>query len=191
MNRLLLQLAAMPTIVDVPPDADPKTNRFAVGQKLVADLTQGMLISFVEKERLASKYRNSPAERAIYVRLTSLVVELLTGYGNMDSSHLQKMAWINPILLSSCIQSKNEEIRLMVQKLVSRTSSYKDPPGKKHNEAAKQRSQHHHSGTGREAMASVPNNSANDAPDSIIEKNESDKHNGSDGETFTKEKLEV
>lgn len=130
MNRLLLQLAAMKDIVEAPPDADPKTNRFATGQKLVADLTQGMLIAFVEKERLASKYRNSFAEKAIYVRLTHLVNELLAGYGNMDPAHLQKMCWINPVLLSSCIQSKNEEIRLMVQKLVGRTSIPKDPPGK-------------------------------------------------------------
>lgn len=121
----------MKDIVEAPSDADPKTNRFATGQKLVMDLTQGMLISFVEKERLASKYRNSFVDKMIYVRLTALVNELLTGFGNMDSAHLQKMSWISPILLSSCIQSKNEEIRLMVQKLVGRTSATKDPPGKK------------------------------------------------------------
>jgi hypothetical protein len=130
MNRLLLQLASIREIVESPPEADPKTNRFATGQKLVSDLTQGMLIAFVEKERLASKYRSSFVEKAIYVRITSLVNELLAGYGNMDPGHLQKMYWINPVLLSSCIQSKNEEIRLMVQKLVGRTSIPKDPPGK-------------------------------------------------------------
>ena len=132
MNRLLLQLASIKEIVEAPADADPKSNRFATGQKLVSDLTQGMLIAFVEKERLASKYRNSIPEKTIYVRLTALVNELLAGYGNMDAGHLQKMFWINPVLLSSCIQSKNEEIRLMVQKLVSRTSAPKDPPGKQH-----------------------------------------------------------
>jgi hypothetical protein len=130
MNRLLLQLASIKEIVESPPEADPKINRFATGQKLVSDLTQGMLIAFVEKERLASKYRTSFVEKAVYVRITSLVNELLAGYGNMDPSHLQNMYWINPVLLSSCIQSKNEEIRLMVQKLVSRTSVPKDPPGK-------------------------------------------------------------
>jgi hypothetical protein len=130
MNRLLLQLASIKEIAESPPEADPKTNRFATGQKLASDLTQGMLIAFVEKERLASKFRNSYCEKAVYVRITALVNELLVGYGNMDPMHLQKMYWLNPVLLSSCIQSKNEEIRLMVQKLVSRTSIPKDPPGK-------------------------------------------------------------
>lgn len=136
MNRLLLQLASMKEIVEAAPDAESKSNRFATGQKLVADLTQGMLISFVEKERLSSKYRNSSVEKTIYVRLTALVNELLIGYGNMDSSHLQNMAWIGPILLNSCIQSKNEDIRLMVQKLVARTSAVKESPVKKNGDAA-------------------------------------------------------
>jgi hypothetical protein len=155
MNRLLLQLASMKEIVEAPADADPKTNRFATGQKLVADLTQGMLIAFVEKERLASKYRNSAVEKAIYVRITALVNELLAGYGNMDAAHLQKMFWINPVLLSSCIQSKNEEIRLMVQKLVNRTSLPKDPPGK---------------------QPAVPPMQVEDPPGSISKMNSSDQH---------------
>lgn len=169
----------MSDIVEAPADADPKTNRFATGQKLVADLTQGMLISFVEKERLASKYRNSSAERAIYVRLTSLVVELLTGYGNMDSSHLQKMSWINPVLLSSCIQSKNEEIRLMVQKLVQKTSSYKDPPGKKY--------------TPRDPPTSAPAASVNEVSTSsgAAEKDKSNDINEKDGVFISKEKVEI
>jgi hypothetical protein len=186
MNRLLLQLASMTDIVEAPADADPKTNRFATGQKLVADLTQGMLISFVEKERLASKYRNSAAERAIYVRLTALVVELLTGYGNMDSSHIQKMSWINPVLLSSCIQSKNEEIRLMVQKLVSRTSSYKDPPGKKYVDAAKQKALP--GVIARETVTPVSVAMLNGSPGSDTDKNELSE---TKDPVFTNEKVEL
>jgi hypothetical protein len=87
-----------------------------------------MLMSFVEKERAASKYRHSEVDDIIYIRSMALVTELLSGYASMDTDHLKQMAWISPVLLSSCIQSKNEEIRLMVQKLVGRASPAPSSP---------------------------------------------------------------
>lgn len=113
MNRFLLQLAAMKEVAQAPADADVKNNRFAAGQKLVVDSTQAMLDSFVKKEKAASEYRHPKADEIVYERYTALVNELLSGYGNMDSDHLHDMAWISPVLLSSCIRSKNEDIRLV------------------------------------------------------------------------------
>jgi len=127
INRLVLQLASIKEIAEAPSDADPKSNRFTQAQKLVVELTEGVLLSFVQKEEAASQYNHSALEDAIYKRYTALVHELLSGYGNMDSVYLQKMPWISPVLLSSCIRSKNEDIRLMVQKLVSRTSADATP----------------------------------------------------------------
>jgi len=127
INRLVLQLASIKEIAEAPSDADPKSNRFTQAQKLVVELTEGMLLSFVQKEEAASQYNHSALEDAIYKRYTALVHELLSGFGNMDSVYLQKMSWISPVLLSSCIRSKNEDIRLMVQKLVSRTSADATP----------------------------------------------------------------
>jgi len=118
----VLQLVSIQEIADAPADADPKSNRFAQGQKLVVELTEGLLMSFVQKEEAASRYSHSILEEVVYKRYTALVHELLSGYGNMETEYLQKMSWISPVLLGSCIRSKNEEIRLMVQKLVSRTS---------------------------------------------------------------------
>ena len=99
-----------------------KSNRFPAGQKLVVDMTQALLDSFVKKEKAASEYRHSKEDENVYKRYTALVTELRSGFGNMDSNHLQEMSWISPVLLSSCIRSKNEDIRLMVQKLVAKTS---------------------------------------------------------------------
>lgn len=118
-----MQLASIKEIAEAPPDVDLKSNRFTQGQKQVIELTEGMLHSFVVKEDIASQYHHSTLDEVIYNRYTALVNELLAGYGNMDSKHLQKMSWISPVLLSSCIRSKNANIRLMVQKLVSRTSA--------------------------------------------------------------------
>lgn len=122
INRLVLQLVSIKEIADAPADADSKSNRFVQGQKLVVELTEGLLMSFVQKEEAASRYGHSILEEVVYKRYTALVHELLSGYGNMETEYLQKMSWISPVLLGSCIRSKNEEIRLMVQKLVSRTS---------------------------------------------------------------------
>jgi hypothetical protein len=112
----------MNEIVQAPQNADPKTNRFLQGQKLVIEVTEGMLMSFVQKEEAASAYRRTEVDELIYKRYTGLVRELLSGYGNMDDENLREMSWISPVLLSSCIRSKNEDIRLLVQKLVGRLS---------------------------------------------------------------------
>jgi hypothetical protein len=124
INRLVLQLAAIPEIVEAQGDLDSKpTNRFLQGQTQVMESTESLLNALVQIEEAMTQNRKfAKTYEAIYKRFTSLAQELLSGYGSMDADYLQKMAWINPILLSSCIRSKNEEIRLMVQKVVDKTS---------------------------------------------------------------------
>jgi hypothetical protein len=121
MNRLLLQLAAMKEISQAL-DLDPKVNRNAAGQRLVVDETQRLLSKFLEAEKAASEYRHTSVDDALHLRFASLVKELLTGFQNMGTEHLKDMSWLNPVLLGSCIQSKNEEIRFAVQKLVQSTT---------------------------------------------------------------------
>lgn len=137
INRFVLQLVSMKEVVQAPADADVKTNRFTAAQKLVAELTQSMLDAFVKKEKLALdyKHKHTQADEILHKRYIALVQELLSGYGSMDDEYIKEMGWICPVLLSSCIKSKNEEIRLIVQKLVSRISSTGPPapypsPGK-------------------------------------------------------------
>ena len=122
MNRFLLNLASMKDVVQASSDADSKTNRNTAAQKLIVDETQRLLTRFLEAERVAAQNRAKESEKEYHARLIALVLELLKGYINMDSEHLREMAWISPVLLSSCIQSKNEEIRNAVQKLVQLTS---------------------------------------------------------------------
>ncbi len=110
-------------IAQVPASTDPKVNRFAQGQKLVLELAEGLLTSFVQAEDVAMQYRHTDIDTILYNRYTELVQELLTGFGMMDDEYVQQMSWMNPILLSSGIRCKNESIRYMVQKLVARTSS--------------------------------------------------------------------
>lgn len=137
INRFVLQLASMKEVAQAPADADMKTNRFAAAQKLVAELTQSILDAFVKKEKLAldHKHKHTQADEILHKRYIALVKELLSGYGSMEDDYIKELGWICPVLLSSCIKSKNEDIRLMVQKLVSRISSTGPPapyrlPGK-------------------------------------------------------------
>jgi hypothetical protein len=133
MNRFILQLASMEDVVQNPFGENVKTDR-AKAQTLVLDETQRLLSGFLVTERAASQYRATEEEEAFHSRFLALVKELLTEYNNMESEHLKNMDWINPVLLSSCIQSKNGEIRGVVQKLVQRTSpvlpspAYPAPP---------------------------------------------------------------
>ena len=127
MNRFVLQLASMKQIAEAPPDADPKTNRYLAGQKLVADETQRLLAFFLKSENTVAQYQHDGRDDALHSRFTAIVNELLSGFNKMDSDHLKDIAWINPVLLGTCIQSKNEEIRLVVQKLVQRTAPTPSP----------------------------------------------------------------
>jgi hypothetical protein len=122
MNRFVLQLASMKDVVQAPPGADVKTDLFAAAQTIVLHETERLLSGFLVTERAASQYRATEEDEAFHSRFLALVKELLTEYNNMESEHLKEMPWLNPVLLSSCIQSKNSEIRGVVQKLVQRTS---------------------------------------------------------------------
>jgi hypothetical protein len=139
MNRFLLVLASMKDIRLAPLDADTKTNKFAAGQHLVIDETQRLLATLLRREHKATEYYHTENDEALHVRIATLVKELLSGYNKMDSEHLRDMAWINPVLLESCIQSKNEEIRLSVQKLVKKISA-SSPAAKKAEPPADEKS---------------------------------------------------
>jgi Sec7 domain/Domain of unknown function (DUF1981) len=127
INRLVLQLVAMPEIVQAPANVDPKTNRFAQGQKLVIELTEGLLMSYLQAEEAALTYRHSELDEIWHKRYNDLVEEFLIGLGTMEDDHLKQMSWMSPVLLSSCIRSKSETIRGMVQTLVARTSPAPTP----------------------------------------------------------------
>lgn len=127
MNRFLLHLASVKGVVQAPSDADLKTNRFAAGQKLITDEIQRLLTGFLLREKAAAQYRHTERDEVLHGKFTALVMELLSGLIKMDADHLKDMAWIDSVLLGTCIQSKNEEIRMAVQKLVQRTSPTPNP----------------------------------------------------------------
>lgn len=123
MNRLLLQLASNEDIgASSAVEKDSKTNR--QGQKQVIEAIENLLMTFVAKEEAVAQYNRNTAKtnEAIYKRYTQLVLELLSGFGSMDAEYLKTMEWLSPILLSSCIRSTNEDVRLLVQKIVDKTS---------------------------------------------------------------------
>lgn len=122
MNRLLLQLATNKEIIQAPTTLDPKLNRNAAGQKLLLDETRRLLEKYLIVERAAGEYRAKRECVLLLPRMTSLVQELLSGYLVMGGEYLKDMAWLNPVLLDSCIQCKNDDIRSIVQKLVQETT---------------------------------------------------------------------
>ena len=81
---MILQLVSIIEIVQVPASTDPKADRFAQGQKLVLELTEGLLTSFVQAEDIAMQYRHSDIDTILYTRYTELIQELLTGFGMLD-----------------------------------------------------------------------------------------------------------
>ena len=128
MNRFLIHLASMKDIMTASPTTDGATeasNRVATVHAVVRDQTHSLISAFLNIEASMSTDYPDPSEAALFARLTSLVTDLLSGYDKLDDETLTHMTWLNPVL-SSCIQSSNQSIRMVVQRLVQRT--YQSPP---------------------------------------------------------------
>jgi len=114
MNRFLLHVAAMKEVETT------ETKAQAAAQALVKDQTQSLVNTFLEKEAfLAQAEKKASIDVEIFNRLTCLVKDILAGYAQLPDEHLVLMAWLNPVL-SSCIHTSDEQIRIAIQKLVKR-----------------------------------------------------------------------
>ncbi|CAJ1964068.1 unnamed protein product [Cylindrotheca closterium] len=114
MNRFLLHVAAMKEVETT------ETKAQAAAQALVKDQTQSLVNGFLEKEAfLGHAEKKSSLDLEIFDRLTGLVKDILAGYAQLPDEHLVLMAWLNPVL-SLCIHTSNEQIRIAIQKLVKR-----------------------------------------------------------------------
>ena len=116
MNRFLLQLASMKEVAKPAKEG----SRQAAAQSLIKEQTQSLVSAFLDKEDVLSKEgKKSSTDGVIFSKLTTLVKDMLAGYGKLPDEHLHLMAWLNPVL-SSCIHTSNEPIRIAIQKLVKR-----------------------------------------------------------------------
>jgi hypothetical protein len=116
MNRFLLQIASTKEIVETAAEG----SRQAAAQALIKEQTQSLVTAFLEKEASLSKEgKKSALDTNLFNRLTSLVKDMLAGYDKLTDEHLGLMSWLNPVL-SSCIHTSNESVRIAIQKLVKR-----------------------------------------------------------------------
>lgn len=116
MNRFLLQIASMKEIAETAEEG----SRQAAAQALIKEQTKALVTAFLEKEAAVSKEgKKSELEKNLFNRLTGLIKDMLAGYDKLPDEHLELMSWLNPVL-SSCIHTGNESIRIAIQKLVKR-----------------------------------------------------------------------
>jgi len=116
MNRFLLQIAAMKEVEGTTPEGTKQVT----AQEVVKEQTQALVSAFLEKEALVNgEGKKLALDVKSFDRLMILVQDMLAGYAKLTDEHLSQMAWLNPVL-SSCIHTSNENIRLAIQKLVER-----------------------------------------------------------------------
>jgi len=116
MNRFLLQMATTREIGG----AVTEGSKQATAQKVVKEQTQALVSAFLEKEAMiAIDGKILSLDVKSFDRLMHLVQEMLAGYAKIPDERLSLMSWLNPVL-SSCIHTSNEDIRLNIQKLVKR-----------------------------------------------------------------------
>lgn len=116
MIRFLLQIASMKEIAETAIEG----SRQAAAQTLIKEQTQALVTAFLKKEAaLSGDGKKSALETHLFNRLTGLVKDMLAGYDKLPDEHLGHMSWLNPVL-SSCIHTSNESIRIAIQKLVKR-----------------------------------------------------------------------
>lgn len=116
MNTFLLQISAMKEVSETAAEG----SRSAAAQALIKEQTQSLVTAFLEKEAVLSEEgKKSSTDTNLFNRLTSLVKDMLAGYARLADDHVSHMSWLNPVL-SSCIHTSNEQIRIAIQKLVTR-----------------------------------------------------------------------
>jgi hypothetical protein len=123
MNRFVLHLASMKDLMITSSASDAgsdATNRTATAHAVVRDQTQSLISAFLNLEASINIDKPHPVDTALFARLTALVTDLLSGYEKLDDETLRHLTWLSPVL-SSCIQSSNQSIRMVVQRLVQRT----------------------------------------------------------------------
>jgi Sec7-like guanine-nucleotide exchange factor len=116
MNRFLLQLSAMKEVAG--PAADG--SRPAQAQALLKEQTQSLVSIFLEKEaRVGAEGKKLVLDIKLLEKLTALVKDMLAGYCKLPEDQVSQMTWLTPIL-SSCMSTGNEDIRLAIQKLANK-----------------------------------------------------------------------
>jgi hypothetical protein len=116
MNRFLLQMAAMKEIEGTAAEG----TRQAAAQEVVKEQTRALVSTLLAKEAVVNgDGKKLASDVKSFDQLMNLVQDMLAGYSKLTDEHLNQMSWLNPVL-SSCIHTSNEDIRLSIQKLVER-----------------------------------------------------------------------
>jgi Sec7-like guanine-nucleotide exchange factor len=116
MNRFLLQMAVMKEIEGTAAEG----TRQAAAQEVVKEQTRALVSTLLAKEAVvAGDGKKLASDVKSFDQLMNLVQDMLAGYSKLTDEHLSQMSWLNPVL-SSCIHTSNEDVRLSIQKLVER-----------------------------------------------------------------------
>ncbi|KAL3918887.1 MAG: hypothetical protein SGILL_004029 [Bacillariaceae sp.] len=118
MNRFLLQIASTKEIGG----SAAEGSRQASAQALVKEQTEALVSLFLEKESsVTGDGKKSALDVKLFEKLIFLVKDMLAGYAKLPEEHLTQMPWLNPVL-TSCMNTGNEDVRLAIQKLGKRFS---------------------------------------------------------------------
>ena len=115
MNRFLLQLASMEEASETATGG----SRQEAAQILVKEQTQSLVTAYLEMGEGSNGKKMGALDVKLFDRLTSLVKDMLAGYDKLPDNNLALMSWLNPVL-STCIHTDNESIRIAIQRLLQR-----------------------------------------------------------------------
>ena len=120
---MIASLAAMESIATGQPGLDQtESNDVAEGQKVIREQAQKLLSAFIAKEAAALDKGHSSDDVVVYEAYRRLVLDFLSSFESMGSTHLRHLDWLNPVLLSWCTRSKFEPIQKAVHDLLEKTS---------------------------------------------------------------------
>jgi len=120
MNRYLLQLASSKDPAATAPVVEDGSKAEPNAQTVIKIQTESQVNAFLAYEaKMANEDKKSSIDAAMFGRLSIIMKEMLAGYSKLPDERLNSMTWLNPVL-SSCIHTDNEAIRLAIQKLVKR-----------------------------------------------------------------------
>lgn len=118
MRTLVLQVIAMDDAISM---SDTNAPSVTGAQNMIKEQTQSLLTLFFEKEKFLSKTGGTEGkvlswEASQLTRVTKLLLELINEFDSLPENKLLELSWLSP-MLSSCMDSSNETIRVTVHRL--------------------------------------------------------------------------
>ena len=120
---MIVSLSSLESIAAAKPESGAaESGNAAEAQKVIREQSQKFLSGCIAKENAATEKGHSDDDVVLNEAYRKLVLDFLSSFDKMETTHLRHLDWLNPVLLTWCTRSKFEPIQKGVHDLLEKTS---------------------------------------------------------------------